>query len=371
MRLLFLTPQLPPEPGGVSDHSAQLLREAARAGVTTEAITFTAGAAPIPGVKLQQQTPAEFSFASCKKSALGADGIVVPYTPLSWAPRSYGIAPWLPLLLARIRRASGAPLTLIAHESHYPVKFSAVGLLVGLPQFLQFFLLAALADRVLFSHSASCRFWKKWLPWKKEKFSVQPVFSNIDRVTAPGNARSRFGLGTAPYLFYFGGAHEMNLLDFVVEAHRSLAARHPELWLVMAGVSAAEVRKRLPGLDESKIKILGFLPTEDISALYADAWFVLAPFGEGINTRRGSAMAALAHHKAVVTTRGWCTGSDQPWEKFLALAEGKNAYLAAVNLLADNPQRLRELAEAAGSHYERNFSVRVVTHQLLDSLRKS
>ncbi len=375
MRILLVSPYFPPDRGGVSDHSFILARELSRQGHTVAVLTYCRHPSALPGVSVIT-IPREKGGRALRIHArqFRPDSVLVQFTPLSFAEKFFGIAPWLPWQLLGLKIAARCPVHLFAHETHYPVRLSKIGLAVGIPHFLQFTALALLARQIFFSHRASLRFWQRLLPWRRADFSVVPVPSNIEKCDTLAPPTERLGLPEgARTLLYFGGAHDMNLLDFVVDSHRHLVKKFPreKIYLVMAGVKENEVRRRVPQLDQERVIVTGYLPAREISGLLRASSFVLAPFGEGINTRRGSAMAALLHGKALLTTTGWCTGDDHPWEAIAACSDAgdKATYLRNAEALFADEARALEIGRAASAYYEENFSSAVAAERISARLR--
>ena len=54
---------------------------------------------------------------------------------------------------------------------------------------------------------------------------------------------------------------------------------------------------------EGRVSWTGRIPARDVSALLVGSRLVFLPYDSGVSDRRGTLMAALAHGKAVVTTR--------------------------------------------------------------------
>jgi glycosyltransferase involved in cell wall biosynthesis len=96
---------------------------------------------------------------------------------------------------------------------------------------------------------------------------------------------------------------------------------------------------------------------------------MLQPAQDGVNGRRTTVMAALAHGKPVVTTSGRLTEPVWSQSGAVVLVPCRDALAirtATQRLLRDRSERVR-LGEAARLFYEQNFSV---TH-LITALRAS
>ncbi|MGZ3713039.1 MAG: hypothetical protein ACXVBE_14840, partial [Bdellovibrionota bacterium] len=143
MRILLVCPELPPAPGGVSDHSRILAEELRSQGHTILVITFSQQADPIEDVEILVTSGMALFRRNIRLRLreFRPDQVVVQYTPQLYAPRFYGIATMLPAVLLWLRVYVGAPISLLVHESNYPVNLSARGILIGIPHVIQFFLL--------------------------------------------------------------------------------------------------------------------------------------------------------------------------------------------------------------------------------------
>jgi glycosyltransferase involved in cell wall biosynthesis len=104
----------------------------------------------------------------------------------------------------------------------------------------------------------------------------------------------------------------------------------------------------------------GGLPAKDVSALLSACDLMIQPYPEGVTTRRGSMMAALAHQRAIVTTAGILT--EPLWSESGAVAlapTGDHEALFALmeRLGADDDERSR-IASAGKRLYEERFALR-------------
>lgn len=370
MRILLISPHFPPERGGVSDHSLRFSLQAAELGHQVTVLTQTQGAAAPAGIAIKVTPKDDLRSLFQAAASENFDVCLAQFTPLSFARSSYGIAPQLPRLLRALKRKSKKPLCLFAHESHFPVQASALGVLVGIPHFLQFYALAQIPDLIFFSHQMPVDYWARRIPWKKARFATMPVFSNIPLLEKSSSAREKFSIpADRRVLLYFGGAHDTNLLGHVMAAYEEASKSQP-CTLVMAGASREAIASKAPLKEDPNILFAGYLPEQDLSSLYQEADLVLAPFAEGINTRRGSAMAALEHGKAILSTRGWCTQSDHPWNRFMKLTEAADqfAYAKAASQLLQNAGERAELGAAAQAYYQQHFSARVLSASMIEKM---
>jgi glycosyltransferase involved in cell wall biosynthesis len=336
VKIALVTANFPPRICGVGDHSFFLGRELAK---QHELVIYTG--APEGSVEWAGLRPLR-EIENAK-----ADCVLLQYTPYLYSER-YGLAPWL--LRAAQRLTGRSRLVLLAHELHYPVEASLAGLTIGPLQKLQFRRLAKLASQVIFTYETPLT------EYSDARFSWMPVGSNIPVTSeaAEGNI-----------LLHFGGAHPTHGYDFVLAAATKL-----ERPVHCLGITTPELEKWL-GRQTDALIALGRLPAAEISRWLSRSSLVLAPFMDGISSRRGSAMAAFAHGKAVLSTRGSSTNASIPWNDFCFFPEqpGPEAFAARAAELSAR-QNLGETGQRALAFYERNFSWPVLAARLLEKISR-
>ncbi len=110
----------------------------------------------------------------------------------------------------------------------------------------------------------------------------------------------------------------------------------------------------------ARIKATGVLPSDQLSLAISSCDLMMQPFPDGVSSRRTTAMAALAHARAIVTTRGPFT--EPLWERARAVAlvpvEDFAAFAAATVDLSANADRRRRLALDGKALYAKCFDVR-------------
>ncbi len=169
-------------------------------------------------------------------------------------------------------------------------------------------------------------------------------------IEAMATARER-RTGERPYLLQVGALEPRRGVDLALRAMEALRLRWPDLVLLLVGGGRAPV----PELEKPPPWVIrpGFVPDEELPALYAGAEAVLSPSrGEGFDL---PLLEALACGAAVVA-------SDIPVhvEHFAPAVElfpsGDAEELAsAIERVLDDPQRARELRDA-GLRLAREFT---------------
>jgi glycosyltransferase involved in cell wall biosynthesis len=206
------------------------------------------------------------------------------------------------------------------------------------------------------------------LPWKRSAIHWVPVGSNIP--VAPGDGRSlRTSAGIpedAPLLgvfSLFGAAKGYSLLE---AAWRTASLRADQPFIVLIGASAEEAARHLPEMAaHPRCRATGYLSQDDVSRWLSEVDLLLAPFEDGVSSRRTSVIAALAHSVPVVTTRGRNTDPlflDSP----LRVTSGDASVFAREMLaLLDSADDRAALGAASRVFCDRHFSWPAIARQLL------
>lgn len=273
--------------------------------------------------------------------------ILLQYNPFSWGHA--GFAPGLVRDLGRVRSHSGAPLLLMVHEAWLTMT-DAKSILLGSWQRAQLRALLALADGVMTSTER--------LATEIGADAVHlPVAANITPVSAsPGVARERLGLNGNLVVALFGRGHPSRALDHAEAAIAALAAVHGARRLTVLNLGAGAPCVRLPG--GVAVHNTGRLEADELSLHLWASDLVLLPFSDGVSTRRGTLMAALAHGRPVLGLRGRNTDAvfaDAPDAVVLTPAGDPDAFSRAAVELSCDPGRLRAIGDAGRRLYESRF----------------
>ena len=291
--------------------------------------------------------------------------ILLQYNPFNFG--RWGFAPWLPVKLWRLKRSKSRPkIALMVHEMYYPISDWKSALMGGW-QRVQFFAVRVLSDVVFTSVSP----WANALQSHRPRRPAHhlPVGSNLpDMRHARGAERARLGIGEdAIVLAAFGTGHPSRMLDYVAEAADSVASQGHQTVLLNLGFNTPDV-----SVDRA-VRVLapGHLEDEAISRHLAAADVYLAPFTDGVSTRRTTLMAALQHGLAIVGTDGHNTdemlrGSASAMR--LTPVADREAFWRSVCELASDPDARAELGERARVLYQEQFDWSVVCDRLLAEL---
>ena len=210
----------------------------------------------------------------------------------------------------------------------------------------------------------------------RERIAVTPlaVRSGLERAAEPEVAafcrRHRLRAG---YLLYVGGIDRRKNIPFLLEVLRAIVAQRPETELVLAGryrddPDFADLVARLKGLGlEDLVRLVGYIPEEDLAPLYGGASvFVYPSIYEGFGLPPLEAMACgapvvAADRTALPEVLGHAALLVDPGD----VAEFAEAILS----LLDHPERRRELSET-GLRQASRFSWEATARATLDAYRQ-
>ena len=359
----ILAGEYPPAQGGVADYTAQLAVALSEAGDDVTVWSSTGcGSPPAAGVAVH---PLQDRFGWRGLAALGR--ALRAYGPehrllVQYAPRAFGwrgmnilFAAWL---LAHRRHV----VWVMFHEVYspwgrgLPFRLNVLGAMTRLTALL----VARAAQRIF----VSIPYWTRLLrPLVSHRTRIVwlPVPSNIPVVADPGAAagvRARLTRGRGLVIGHFGGFNRFaaTALAAVVPP---LLANSPEHVFLLLGWGSVELRdsvvRSCPELAH-RIVATGDLASSDLSLHLQACDLLIQPYADGISTRRGTAMAAMAHGVPLVTTSGQLT--EPLWEGsgavLLSPAGDHTALLReAERLTADERLRARLLATAQRLYRER------------------
>jgi glycosyltransferase involved in cell wall biosynthesis len=295
-----------------------------------------------------------------------ADAVIVQYNPFSYG--HWGFAPSLILALLSLRLRRARPrIALMVHEPYVPMTNWRL-VLMGLWQRLQLRIVAAAADHVF----CSTELFARELATKRYSRNVShlPVASNLpDMRGSRAEERERLGVSDGSLVIaMLGTGHPSRLPGHLERAVKAIARRSDGVTVLNLGDGAAALRG-LP--DEVRVHAPGRQPADMLARELACADLFLAPFVDGVSTRRGSMMAALQHAVPVVGTDGFITdGLLRRHRDALRLVpvDGREAFAEAAAELALDPDRRQELGGAGRALYEQSLDWPVIARSLIEAL---
>jgi glycosyltransferase involved in cell wall biosynthesis len=292
----------------------------------------------------------------------GATWVLVQYNPFAYG--RWGLAPWLPARLARLRR-SGVHVALMCHEVYVPMH-SARQALIGVPQRVQIAALAALSDVVLASTAAAAGQVRRWAP--RARVVHAPVGSNLpDGRGERAGARGRLALSEGEIvLASFGTGHPARLLGHIAAAVDAVSE--------VTAVCVLNLGAGAPDLDvNSNVRMIkpGPLDPPALAALLAAADVCLLAYVDGVSTRRTTLASTLQQQVCVVASDGYNTDAllrDAPDAIRLTAAGSVEAFAAAAVELALDRSARDALARGGRELYERSFAWEPIAARVLDAM---
>jgi len=291
------------------------------------------------------------------------DAVVLQYNPFMYG--RWGFAPWLPVALFRTqRRHPTLKVALMVHEPYVPM-INWRWTLMGIWQRSQLLALRALADPVFASIDA----WTSILGRMRPRKAVYhlPVGSNLpDR--RPYREHVIFSIGATTetlILSTFGTARPTRRLEYVAAAVNAIANSGVPTILLNLGAGAPAIE----GV-ASSVRVLAPGPQSPsaLAELLSATDLFLAPFVDGVSTRRTTVMAALQHGLAVIGTDGRLTDpvlreSDQALR--LVPVAREDLFVDVTRELASRQREREEIRRAARRLYDEHFDWPIIAESLL------
>lgn len=372
-RIDIVFPVLPPVLDGIGDYTARLACALAPH-AHVRILTAQEEATPIQDVEIKEAFSMETRRGT--RSLLDAvqadppDWLLLQFNQFSYG--QWGLNLHLPLTVRRI--ASTVPQTRIAwmaHEDFVPAS-NLKWAVMTVWQRLQFWMLGRFADLIFFSIEPWARQYAAWFP--DTPVHHLPVGSNIPKGdVSRSDAQSQLGIDASTFVAgIFGTLRGSRLMPFIRQAVTAMHDASSDMIVLYVGPDGDQLRDELDGLP---VRDAGRLPAEDVSLHLQAMDLHLAPFSDGVSTRRGSFMAGIQHGVPSVSTRGKLTDPmliDAAADGAFALAstDDPSAFTQhAVALMQDAPRRMR-MAEASQQLYENTFSFEVVASKFLDTIHK-
>lgn len=184
---------------------------------------------------------------------------------------------------------------------------------------------------------------------------VIPVGSNIDRVDAPplpprsAQTITMFGQPAAMH-----GPTLIALARWLDQQRGAVTLR----WLNRSVAEAQETWVHQLGLSPTHIEFFGGLTIPAASAVLASADLAVAPYVDGVSTRRTTLAAQLQHGRAIVGTDGESTGAVLRGQAAIALSPvgSPGAFVDTVTRLLGDPATRMAMGSAAAELFDARFS---------------
>lgn len=303
-------------------------------------------------------------LVSVSRSAPRSDVTLLQYNPFSYGRR--GVAPGLVLwaLRARWSRSAGM-LALMVHEP-YVASVDARTRVMAAWQRPQLLLLRLIADCVLVPSAEQAR----RCGTRLRRPRVVPVGSNLPHARGDRSAaRAAMGMVSADIvLVSFAASPAGRRQDMICAAARSVVASGRPCVLLVLGINNMPP----PGLPKAvRVVHRGHLETADVAQCLAAGDIFLAPYVDGVSTRRTALMSALQHSLPVVGTIG--PRSDRVLLESEAIAgvpvDAAAEFARETARLAAGENDRQRRGAAARALFEREFTWDRIAERLLQQLR--
>lgn len=336
MRILMISAEYPPMPGGVGDYTRKLNQALTQLGHEVAVVTSPRGQAFRDAARVYP-TRIERWDGSCIPVIRQIIATLQPdIVHIQYQTGAYEMRVAINTLPSRLRRerANGLRVVTTAHDLLPPYLFPKAGALRTwyTKRILQ------QADAAILTNAADFH------QVEREQWSQQAAFIPIGAnvVVAPPDQydrdvwRHKFGIQPGQSLFaYFGLLTHTKGIETILEALERFPDTAKLALIGGSGESSADqayahaLRQRIvtAGL-EHRIVLTGHVEPSEVSGYLLAADAVLLPFVDGYSYRRGSLIAALIHGVPVITTHAPVGVTQAPLPE---LRDGQDVLLIAPN----------------------------------------
>jgi len=366
-----LTPEYPPESGGVA-HYTSLLGQTLSDPANEVHVWCprTGGLAPeTAGVTVHHDLGA-VTPADLVRTGAALDRFPTPrHLLVQWVPHGYGYRSMnLPFCFWVWARSvlHGDHVEIMAHEA-----FLSFGEgtwrqdAAALVHRLMTVMLLLATRRVWVSDPVIEKLWKPYTLGRAVTFGWLPVPSNVPVTATPAAiaALRRQYLHDGQILVGHFGSFNRQIAPFLDRILPVFLRTCSNAALLLIGPSGdtycATLLRKYPEF-AGRVHTTGYLELEQLSSHLSACDLMIQPYPDGVTTRRGTIMAALAHGLPIVTTTGGHT--QDFWSTCgavtLAPEEDTQTFVeAARNLIGDEAARTR-MGACARSVYEQRFDIR-------------
>lgn len=322
----ILSPELPPDCGGVGDYAAQVAEGLARAAQGPITVWTPASArrwVGAPGVDVQSLPdrfgPLTTHALAARLDADGADTrLLVQYVPNVLGRRGANLAfcRWL-----RARHDRGQDVRVMFHEPYLYFRWRPDHLAVAIAQRAMAATMLRAATEVYVSTST----WRRYLePYgRAARRAIEiPIPAAIPFVDDNGRvAARRAAVGARGLTVGHFGSYGSHVAPLLARALTTVLAQARDTTAICTGdrgdLFAADLIRREPSL-AGRVHASGRASADAISIDLQACDLLLQPYPDGVTTRRTSLMAGLANGRPVLTTDGSLT--EDVWRTTGAVA---------------------------------------------------
>ena len=368
MRWHLITPEYPPNVGGVSDYTCQLAERLAAEGDEVHVwCSGRSGASPDNGPSVHREFGG-FTPADLRHAGQALDRFPAPrHILVQWVPHGFGYRSMnLPFCWWLWRRAErGDFVELMVHEPFLTFDWaSPLQNIAALAHRCMTILLLRAATRVWVSIPHWERMLRGYALGRQIAFQWLPIFSNIPVADDPARTQAikrQYADGDRLLIGHFGtfGPGITTLLGPILTA---LGGDSIPQTILLMGDGSHQYRQSLMERESrlgAVIQATGRLSACELSHHLSACDLLIQPYPDGVSSRRTSFMAGLANAKPTVTTTGWLT--EPLWfdsgAVALAAAGDTDAFVKQVRRLRDEHAERLRAGSAAARLYKERFDI--------------
>ena len=362
----IVTPEYPPQIGGVGDYAKIVAEKLAERGAEVHIWFPGSEGSHGPAKNITIHPLDRFSrLATLFGLRKGLRQFSSPGRLfIQWVPHGYGMKSMnLPLCFWLLAEAvfGHHQIELMVHEPSLEFKSGAwrQNMVAIMHRFMTIVLMRA-ADRVYMSIPS----WEQRLrPYSFGRrmlfFDWLPVPSTVTVTEDPSAAekiRNRLSVPGQLLIGHFG-THSPEIRRMLGTIVPAVLSQHSNIVFVMLGKDGQAVRDELPTWS-NRIQATGILSISELSNHIAACDLFLQPYPDGVSTRRTSAMAALSHGLALVTNTGKLSESFWHENRIASAvsAETGDLLIAEVTRLLSDKEARKTLGAEAKRFYDEHFT---------------
>ena len=369
-KICIVSAALPPQLDGIGDHTANLGAELSRFCAVTVLTNQGSQVFAIPGITIKQCFAKSHSCSFWRIAAFvnqeNPDWILLQYNPFSYG--RWGLNLHLPLVMRTIRRKGQTKVAVMVHEPFVPLT-SWQFVVMSIWQRWQLWMLGKNADMLFFSIDPWVSRFQSWFPG--QRVMHLPVGSNIPRIPLErAEAKTRLGIQSGTTVIgLFGSLNPSRMIEQVRETAKAAWLQYKNVKMLYIGQDIAVAKEAFLGVP---LLAEGPLSPEEVSKRFSAMDIYLAPYSDGVSTRRTTLMTGLQHGLPVAGTYGELT------DRILSERNGSALILVDVNdaamfsttvcQLCGDRAKQTSLSEEATSLFDREFSWQQIANRLLTAL---
>lgn len=369
MKVCLLTAALPPVLDGIGDYTGALAAELAGRAEVHALVPTGRSYHPIDGVHLHPafstDRRGDIWQAERVVREIRPDWLVLQYNPFSWGNRGLNLS--LPRLMRALRNRLGVRIAIMVHETFMPIHNWRCAVMTTYQRYM-FIQLGRGADVLFFSIAPWAERFSRW--FRGKPVHHLPAGSSIPRVCINREAaRQRLSIESDQIVLgIFGTAHPSRLFGYVRAAAEKIQESGQRPLILYMGPHADQIRAALGGVPTLA---QGPFEPEEISRRFAAVDISVAPYSDGVSTRRTAMITGLQHAIPTVATLGENTDAilkEQDGTGILLARNNADAFSDQVLMLVRD-RALRERIGAGGKAlFDSFFSWPVIASKMLGYL---